>query len=43
MPEFKPDLQRSFGLGPNMQPKFAWTQKSDRNFAIVHFKYIVPK
>jgi hypothetical protein len=42
MPDLQP-LNRSFGLGPEKQPKKAWTQKSDRKFGQVHFKYVVPK
>ena len=41
-PDLEP-LQKSFGLGPEKQPKRAWTQKSDRNFAVVHFKHVVSK
>ena len=40
-----PDLtpfQKSFGLGPDKQPKQAWSQKSDRQYGLVHFKYVVP-
>ena len=40
MPDLEP-LKRSFGLGPDKQPKRAWTQKSDRTFAVAHFKYVV--
>jgi hypothetical protein len=42
LPDMAP-LQRSFGLGPEKQPKKAWSQKSDRKFGVVHFKYVVPK
>ena len=35
-------LPLSFGLGPERQPKKAWTQKSDRKFGVVHFKFVVP-
>jgi hypothetical protein len=42
VPELTP-LQRSFGLGPDKQPKRAWTQKSDRKYGVVHFKYVVPQ
>ena len=41
VPELTP-LQKSFGLGPDKQPKRAWTQKSDRKYGVVHFKYVVP-
>lgn len=41
VPQFEPSL-KSFGLGPDKQPKMAWTQKSDRKFGTVHFKYVVP-
>ena len=40
MPDLEP-LQKSFGLGPERQPKKAWTQKSDRKFGVVHFKHVV--
>ena len=40
-PDFEP-LHKSFGLGPEMQPKRAWSQKSDQKYGTVHFKYIVP-
>lgn len=36
-------LPLSFGLGPERQPKKAWTQKSDRQFGVVHFKFVVPR
>ena len=41
-----PDLQScqlSFGLGPEKQPKKAWSQKPDHKYGVVHFKYVVPK
>jgi hypothetical protein len=41
VPDLTP-LQKSFGLGPEKQPKRAWTQKSDRKYGVVHFKYVVP-
>lgn len=41
-PDLEP-LQRSFGLGPDLQPKKAWTQKSDREYGVVHFKFVVPR
>jgi hypothetical protein len=41
MPDLTP-LQKSFGLGPEKQPKQAWSQKSDRKYGVVHFKYVVP-
>lgn len=41
-PSLEP-LPLSFGLGPERQPKKAWTQKSDRKFGVVHFKFVVPR
>ncbi len=40
-PDLEP-LPKSFGLGAEKQPKKAWTQKSDRKFGEVHFKYVIP-
>lgn len=34
-------LKMSFGLGPDKQPKKAWTHTSDRKFGVAHFKYVV--
>ena len=42
VPDLEP-LQRSFGLGPDKQPKKGWTQKSDRKYGVVHFKYGIPQ
>ena len=41
VPDLNP-LSLSFGLGPDKQPKRAWTQRSDREYGVVHFKYVVP-